>query len=69
MNGGQQCVYLRRENKKLRADKAELIEALQEVLKTYEDGVIHRTETGKPKWSAFSHMKTIASAVITKLSR
>ena len=43
-----------------------LLAALEAVLKTCEDGVIHRHETGKPMWSAFDHMKTITRAAIAK---
>jgi hypothetical protein len=42
----------------------DLLAALEAVLKTCEAGVIHRHETGKPMWSAFDHLKTIARAAL-----
>ena len=49
---------------RLRAENERLRKALEVVLKTCEDGVIHRSETGKPRWSAFEHMKTVSRAAM-----
>lgn len=48
---------LRLENQRLRT-------ALNEVVQTCEAGVIHRSETGKPQWSAFSHLTNIARTAL-----
>ena len=42
------------------------LKALKAILKTCEDGVIHRNGTGKPQWSAFGHIKSIIRAAIAK---
>lgn len=44
----------------------DLLAAMESILQTCEAGVIHRSETGKPPWSAFEHIKSIASAALTK---
>ena len=41
--------------------------ALQEVLAICEAGVIRRSETGKPMWSAFDTMKGIARAALAEV--
>lgn len=42
----------------------ELQEALKEIIKTCNDGVIHKNETGKPQWSALTHMGMIAKKAL-----
>ncbi len=53
-------------NARLIAAAPELLAALDAVIQTCEDGIIHRSETGKPPWTAFGHLKALASAAIAK---
>lgn len=64
--GKRESRRIREEHNALYNSHAELLAALQACLQTCEDGVIHRNETGKPQWSAFDHMKTIAREAIAK---
>jgi len=53
------CRELEREN-------TELKEALIQVFRIGEEGVIERRETGKPTWHALDAIKTIAMTAIEK---
>jgi hypothetical protein len=42
--------------------RADLLAALEKIDRIVFDGVIHRSETGKPQWSAFDEIKKIIAA-------
>jgi len=53
-------------NAALIAAAPELLSALKELAAIGEGGVVLRSETGKPRWSALDAVKTIARAAIAK---
>ena len=46
-----------------RAEHAALVAALDKINAIVKEGVIHRSETGKPQWSAFDEIRNIIAAV------
>ena len=48
---------------KIVAEHAALVAALDKINAIVKEGVIHRSETGKPQWSAFDEIRNIVAAV------